>query len=76
MLLLNLSIDCVVLGFDKDQKLKVLLIKKFINERNDFRMEIDEKYGFANDINDFQCFTKPSPKSRPHVSSEFPPNLA
>ena len=32
---LNLSIDCVVLGFDEDQKLKVLLIKKFINDRND-----------------------------------------
>ena len=30
---INLSIDCVVLGFDKDQKLKVLLIKKFINEK-------------------------------------------
>ena len=32
---LNLSIDCVVLGYDEDQKLKVLLIKKFINDRND-----------------------------------------
>ncbi|MDB3870490.1 NUDIX hydrolase [bacterium] len=32
---LNLSIDCVVLGFDEDQKLKVLLIKKYINDRND-----------------------------------------
>ena len=32
---INLSIDCVVLGFDEDQKLKVLLIKKFINDRND-----------------------------------------
>lgn len=32
---INLSIDCVVLGFDEDQKLKVLLIKKFINEKND-----------------------------------------
>ena len=40
MLLLNLSIDCVVLGFDKDQKLKVLLIKKFINERNDFQFAL------------------------------------
>ena len=28
MSLINLSIDCVVLGFDEDQKLKVLLIKK------------------------------------------------
>ena len=25
---INLSIDCVILGFDEDQKLKVLLIKK------------------------------------------------
>lgn len=32
---LNLSIDCVVLGYDEDQKLKVLLIKKFINDKND-----------------------------------------
>ena len=40
MSLLNLSIDCVVLGFDKDQKLKVLLIKKFINERNDFQFAL------------------------------------
>ena len=30
---LNLSIDCVILGFDEDQKLKVLLIKKFINDK-------------------------------------------
>jgi hypothetical protein len=34
---INLSIDCVILGFDEDQKLKVLLIKKFINEKNDFQ---------------------------------------
>jgi hypothetical protein len=40
MSLLNLSIDCVVLGFDEDQKLKVLLIKKFINERNDFQFAL------------------------------------
>ena len=40
MSLLNLSIDCVVLGFDNDQKLKVLLIKKFINERNDFQFAL------------------------------------
>ena len=37
---LNLSIDCVVLGFDEDQKLKVLLIKKFINERNDYQFAL------------------------------------
>jgi len=37
MSLLNLSIDCVVLGFDEDHKMKVLLIKKFINEDNDFQ---------------------------------------
>ena len=40
MSLLNLSIDCVVLGFDDDQKLKVLLIKKFINERDDFQFAL------------------------------------
>ncbi len=40
MSLLNLSVDCVVLGFDNDQKLKVLLIKKFINERNDFQFAL------------------------------------
>ena len=37
---INLSIDCVVLGFDEDQKLKVLLIKKFINEKNDFQFAL------------------------------------
>ena len=37
MTALNLSIDCVILGFDDDQKLKVLLIKKFINNKNDFQ---------------------------------------
>ena len=40
MSLLNLSIDCVVLGFDEDQKLKVLLIKKFINEKDDFQFAL------------------------------------
>ena len=34
---INLSIDCVILGFDNDQKLKVLLIKKIINEKNDYQ---------------------------------------
>ena len=37
---INLSIDCVVLGFDEDQKLKVLLIKKFINDKNDFKFAL------------------------------------
>ena len=37
---INLSIDCVVLGFDEDQKLKVLLIKKFINEKNDYQFAL------------------------------------
>jgi len=37
---LNLSIDCVILGFDEDQKLKVLLIKKFINDKNDFQFAL------------------------------------
>ena len=40
MSLINLSIDCVVLGFDEDQKLKVLLIKKFINEKNDYQFAL------------------------------------
>ena len=34
---INLSIDCVILGFDNDQKLKVLLIKKIINKKNDYQ---------------------------------------
>ena len=37
---INLSLDCVILGFDEDQKLKVLLIKKFINEKNDFQFAL------------------------------------
>ena len=37
---INLSIDCVILGFGEDQKLKVLLIKKFINEKNDFQFAL------------------------------------
>ena len=37
---LNLSIDCVILGFDEDQKLKALLIKKFINDKNDFQFAL------------------------------------
>ena len=40
MTTLNLSIDCVILGFDEDQKLKVLLIKKFINNKNDFQFAL------------------------------------
>ena len=40
MTALNLSIDCVILGFDEDQKLKVLLIKKFINNKNDFQFAL------------------------------------
>ena len=37
MIPINLSIDCVILGFDNDQKLKVLLIKKIINQNNDYQ---------------------------------------
>tara|TARA_B100002052_G_C15780149_1_gene551193 strand:- start:339 stop:1016 length:678 start_codon:yes stop_codon:yes gene_type:complete len=37
---INLSIDCVVLSFDKDQKLKVLLIKKYINSKNDYQFAL------------------------------------
>jgi len=34
---INLSIDCVILGFDSDEKLKVLLIKKIVNKENDYQ---------------------------------------
>ena len=40
MSLINLSIDCVILGFDNDQKLKILLIKKLISEGEDFQYAI------------------------------------
>jgi 8-oxo-dGTP diphosphatase len=40
MSLINLSIDCVILGFDNDQKLKILLIKKLISEREEFQYAI------------------------------------
>ncbi|MAB95575.1 MAG: NUDIX hydrolase [Flavobacteriales bacterium] len=30
----------MVLGFDEDQKLKVLLIRKFVNEKNDFQFAL------------------------------------
>ena len=35
MSIINLSVDCVILGFDDDQKLKILLIKKVINKKGD-----------------------------------------
>jgi len=48
---INLSIDCVVLGFDKDQKLKVLLIKKFINEKNDYQFALPgDLVGISEDL--------------------------
>ena len=48
---LNLSIDCVVLGFDEDQKLKVLLIKKFINEKNDYQFALPgDLVGISEDL--------------------------
>ena len=51
MSLINLSIDCVVLGFDEDQKLKVLLIKKFINEKNDYQFALPgDLVGFNEDL--------------------------
>ena len=51
MSLINLSIDCVVLGFDEDQKLKVLLIKKFVNEKNDFQFALPgDLLGFNEDL--------------------------
>ena len=34
---INLSIDCLVLGYSEDQKLKALLIKKIINKDNDLQ---------------------------------------
>ena len=40
MSLINLSVDCVILGFDDDQKLKILLIKKVINKKGDFQYAI------------------------------------
>ena len=40
MSLINLSVDCVILGFDNDQKLKILLIKKLISEREEFQYAI------------------------------------
>ena len=51
MSLINLSIDCVVLGFDEDQKLKVLLIKKFINKKNDYQFALPgDLVGFNEDL--------------------------
>ena len=40
MSLINLSVDCVILGFDDDQKLKLLLIKKKINKAGDLQYAI------------------------------------
>ena len=40
MSLINLSVDCVILGFDDDQKLKILLIKKLINKKGDIQYAI------------------------------------
>jgi len=40
MSLINLSVDCVILGFDDDQKLKILLIKKNINRKGDVQYAI------------------------------------
>jgi 8-oxo-dGTP diphosphatase len=40
MSLINLSVDCVILGFDDDQKLKILLIKKIINKAGDCQYAI------------------------------------
>jgi len=40
MSLINLSVDCVILGFDNDQKLKILLIKKLISKKRDYQYAI------------------------------------
>jgi 8-oxo-dGTP diphosphatase len=40
MSLINLSVDCVILGFDDDQKLKILLIKKSIGKSKKFQYAI------------------------------------
>ena len=39
MSLINLSVDCVILGFDDDQKLKILLIIKIINKKGDVQFD-------------------------------------
>jgi 8-oxo-dGTP diphosphatase len=40
MSIINLSVDCVILGFDNDQKLKILLIKKVINKKGDVQYAV------------------------------------
>jgi hypothetical protein len=40
MSIINLSVDCVILGFDDDQKLKILLIKKVINKKGDVQYAV------------------------------------
>ena len=40
MSLINLSVDCVILGFDNDQKLKILLIKKLVNKNKDYQYAV------------------------------------
>jgi len=40
MSLINLSVDCVILGFDNDQKLKILLIKKLVNKKKNYQYAI------------------------------------
>ena len=40
MSIINLSVDCVILGFDDDQKLKILLIKKVINKKGDVQYSV------------------------------------
>jgi len=40
MSLINLSVDCVILGFDDDQRLKILLIKKLVGKSKDFQYAI------------------------------------
>ncbi len=49
---INLSIDCLVLGFSDDQKLKALLIKKIINEDNDLQYALPgDLVGYDEDLN-------------------------
>ena len=49
---INLSIDCLVLGYSDDQKLKALLIKKIINKDNDLQYALPgDLVGYDEDLN-------------------------
>ncbi|MDC1063706.1 NUDIX hydrolase [Flavobacteriales bacterium] len=51
MSIINLSVDCVILGFDDDQKLKILLIKKVINKKGDVQYAVPgDLLGYEEDL--------------------------